>query len=260
MRSAAALQTSAQGYSHPRCLRRATAGRAVCTGLQPAGLQPAVLGPSPGRAYLHSPRVAPQCPNHCAQGTLDLQRGESDAADSEAALKATLECSCARLESPRIDMFMDVAAALAGQRKDLALAVWDTWHGAVAVQCDAELEARYLLSTNDQGLMRMHDVIRNVARAALRQGGGFLANNHACIGLRQWWGAPEGSLVPQAGEVRVDPPPCPGCMAPPWPSGITPELNPNSPHLLPPGTYMALMGPATPSPRVHATSPCHDKS
>jgi hypothetical protein len=170
-----------------------------------------------------------------------LNRGHSDPEDSEGALAATLEHSYARLESPRIDMFMDVAAALAGERKDLALAVWKAWHGDQAATCYAELESRCLLETDDEGLMRMHDVIRNVARAALRQDGGFLASSYARIGLRQWLSAPEGRLVPQAHEVRVDPPPPPSpsqVHGPPVPTWHHPRAEPKLPT--PPAPWYML--------------------
>ena len=38
-------------------------------------------------------------------------------------------------------MFMDVAAALVGQPKEWALAVWEGWHGEEAALYYAELEA-----------------------------------------------------------------------------------------------------------------------
>ena len=125
-----------------------------------------------------------------------LRSGSSDAEDSEGALSATLERSYARLKSAHIDMFMDVATALVGQPKEWALTVWEGWHGPKVAACYAELEARCLLSTDEDGRLQMHDVIRNVARGALLEG------KYPRTGLRRWWSKVENKLMPQLQQVR----------------------------------------------------------
>ena len=127
------------------------------------------------------------------------QPAETDAngsATSEARLSFILERSYRDLAPDCLAMFMDVAAALVGQPKEWAMAVWEAWHGTNAVLHYAKLDERCLLETDEEGNLRMHDVIRNVARGAL------LADKYPGIGLRRWWSKVENKLVPQPQQVR----------------------------------------------------------
>ena len=131
------------------------------------------------------------------KGRLDAAREVKGTAASEATLTFILDLSYSNLGSPCLDMFMDVAAALVGEPKEWALAVWKGWHGDEAALAYAELEARCLLGTDERGNLQMHDVIRNVARSAL------LAGKYSEIGLRRWWSEAEDKLVPQLPQVRA---------------------------------------------------------
>ena len=64
-------------------------------------------------------------------------------------------------------MFLDVATVVAGQPKDLVMAVWVAWHGPAAPTLYDGLVRRCLLGVNkDDGLV-MHDVLAALGRGLL---------------------------------------------------------------------------------------------
>eukprot|EP00878_Enallax_costatus_P040680 GHUV01047028.1.p3 GENE.GHUV01047028.1~~GHUV01047028.1.p3 ORF type:complete len:107 (-),score=13.37 GHUV01047028.1:361-681(-) len=64
-------------------------------------------------------------------------------------------------------MFLDVATVLRGHPKELALTVWDAWHGSGASVWFEGLERRNLLSSDDAERLQMHDVLVALGRSLL---------------------------------------------------------------------------------------------
>eukprot|EP00878_Enallax_costatus_P016523 GHUV01017335.1.p1 GENE.GHUV01017335.1~~GHUV01017335.1.p1 ORF type:complete len:671 (+),score=144.24 GHUV01017335.1:294-2015(+) len=111
-----------------------------------------------------------------------LQDGRNEA-DSENLLKGILSTTFKALQPAQKHMFLDVAAALRGQPTDLALEVWDIWHGGGARQRFEGLERRNLLS-HRRGNLQMHDVLVALGRNLLLNGGEELPTE--LYGSRVW--------------------------------------------------------------------------
>ena len=77
--------------------------------------------------------------------------------------------------------------------------MWNAWHKRETANVFTCLEERCLLSSDEDGRLQMHDVIRWVARRALAQPG----SRYQRIGLRQWWSSEQGQLVPARAVSRA---------------------------------------------------------
>jgi len=88
-------------------------------------------------------------------------------ATTEDRLKDVLGRSFQSLTEPTRQIFLDAVSVMDGRNSRAAHQVWDAWwEGAGGAALD-ELQRRTLVSVDEDGLLRVHDIIRAVGRGII---------------------------------------------------------------------------------------------
>lgn len=103
------------------------------------------------------------------QHVLNVMKGGAQLsnASTESRLKGVLGSSFQGLTEPARQMFLDIVSVLYGRSSREAQQIWDVWWKGAGGAALAEMKLRTLVRVDDDGLLRVHDVIRAFGRGII---------------------------------------------------------------------------------------------